>query len=124
MPELPEVETIKNDLRKLILGKKIIRVNITNPKVIREPAPAAFKKSVEGARIKNIFRSGKLLILELSGGKFLTVHLKMTGQLIFCRNDKPKVKSDVKKILLAGGHSGRKDFTPDDLKYVRLQIFF
>jgi formamidopyrimidine-DNA glycosylase len=82
MPELPEVETIKADLSKLILGKKIIRVNIYNPKVIREPGPAIFKKSLEGLRIKHILRRGKLLILELSNGKFLTVHLKMTGQLV------------------------------------------
>jgi len=82
MPELPEVETIKNDLRKVILGKRIIQVNIYNPKVIRQPGSAAFKKDLEGLRIKDIFRRGKLLILELSNGKFLTVHLKMTGQLV------------------------------------------
>jgi formamidopyrimidine-DNA glycosylase len=82
MPELPEVETIKNDLRKVILGKKIIQVNIFNLKVIKEPTPAVFKKSLEGLKIKEILRRGKLLIFELSGGKFLTVHLKMTGQLV------------------------------------------
>jgi len=82
MPELPEVETIKTDLRKVILGKKIIRVDIHNPKVIRQPLPAIFKRSLEGLKIKHILRRGKLLILELSNGKFLTVHLKMTGQLV------------------------------------------
>ena len=82
MPELPEVETIKTDLQKIILGKKIIRVNIYNPKVIREPLPATFKRSLEGLSIRNILRRGKLLVLELSNGKFLTVHLKMTGQLV------------------------------------------
>jgi len=82
MPELPEVETIKSDLQKTILGKKIIRVNIYNPKVIREPLPATFKRSLEGLSIKNILRRGKLLVFELSNGKFLTVHLKMTGQLV------------------------------------------
>jgi formamidopyrimidine-DNA glycosylase len=82
MPELPEVETIKTDLQKVILGKKIIRVDIHNPKVIRQPQPAIFKRSLEGLRIKNILRRGKLLVLELSNGQFLTVHLKMTGQLV------------------------------------------
>jgi formamidopyrimidine-DNA glycosylase len=82
MPELPEVETIKTDLQKIILGKKITRVNIYNSKVIREPSAAVFKKSLEGLTIKHIFRRGKLLILELSRGRFLTVHLKMTGQLV------------------------------------------
>jgi formamidopyrimidine-DNA glycosylase len=82
MPELPEVETIKRDLQKAILGKKIVRVNIYNPKVIREPRPEIFKKSLEGLKIKDILRQGKLLVLALSNGKFLTVHLKMTGQLV------------------------------------------
>lgn len=83
MPELPEVETIKNDLLKIIPGKKIIEVCVHNPKVIREPAPVAFKKSLEGQTIKNILRRAKLLIFELSNGKFLTIHLKMTGQLVY-----------------------------------------
>jgi formamidopyrimidine-DNA glycosylase len=82
MPELPEVETIKNDLCKTVCGKKIVRVLIHNPKVIREPLPSTFKRSLEGLSIKHIFRRGKLLILELSNGKFLTVHFKMTGQLV------------------------------------------
>jgi formamidopyrimidine-DNA glycosylase len=82
MPELPEVETIKSDLERIVLGKKIIQVNIYNSQVIRQPAPEAFKSSLEGVGIKRIFRRGKLLILELSNGKFLTVHFKMTGQLV------------------------------------------
>jgi len=83
MPELPEVETIKNDLQQAITGKKIVKVDIINPKVIREPAPLAFKKSLEGQTIKNILRRAKLLIFELSNGLDLTIHLKMTGQLVY-----------------------------------------
>ncbi len=83
MPELPEVETIKKDLQKIIKGKKIIKVCVHNPKVIREPALSAFKKSLENVTIKCILRRAKLLIFELSNGLFLTVHLKMTGQLVY-----------------------------------------
>jgi len=83
MPELPEVETIKRDLQKTVLGKKIIKVCVYNPMVIRESSPAVFKKSLEGLAIKNILRRGKLLILELSNGSALTIHLKMTGQLVY-----------------------------------------
>ncbi len=82
MPELPEVETIKSDLCKTVSGKKIVRVRIYNSKVIRQPSSVAFKNSLEGLSIKRILRRGKLLILELSNGKFLTVHFKMTGQLV------------------------------------------
>ncbi|MFA4989595.1 MAG: bifunctional DNA-formamidopyrimidine glycosylase/DNA-(apurinic or apyrimidinic site) lyase [Candidatus Omnitrophota bacterium] len=83
MPELPEVETIKRDLEKVILGKKITAVCVHNPKIIRAPGLAAFRKGLAGATIKKILRKAKVLILELSNGKSLVAHLKMTGQLIY-----------------------------------------
>lgn len=83
MPELPEVETIKRDLGKVILGKKIVEVCVHNPKVIREPSVDRFKKEIGGAIIKGVLRKAKVLILELSNGKFLVIHLKMTGQLVY-----------------------------------------
>jgi formamidopyrimidine-DNA glycosylase len=83
MPELPEVETIKRDLEKVIVGKKITEVCVHNPRVIREPSAEKFKKGLEGAVIKNILRKAKVMILELSNGKSLVIHLKMTGQLIY-----------------------------------------
>ena len=86
MPELPEVETIKRGLEKAILGKKITEVCVYHPKVIRQPSPEKFKKGLAGATIKNILRRAKVLILELSNGKSLVIHLKMTGQLIYPGN--------------------------------------
>ena len=86
MPELPEVETIKRELEKAILGKKITDVIVNNPKVIKEPKKDDFVKGLKGKTIKSILRKGKLLILELSSEKSLTIHLKMTGQLIYPGN--------------------------------------
>jgi formamidopyrimidine-DNA glycosylase len=86
MPELPEVETIKRDLEKSILGKKITEVCVHHPTVIREPAADGFKKGLQGASIKNVLRKAKVLILELSNGKSLVIHLKMTGQLVYPGN--------------------------------------
>jgi formamidopyrimidine-DNA glycosylase len=83
MPELPEVETVKQELEKAVLGKKITEVCIHNPAVIRQPSADKFKKELSGATIKNILRKAKVLILELSDGKSLVIHLKMTGQLIY-----------------------------------------
>jgi formamidopyrimidine-DNA glycosylase len=83
MPELPEVETIKRELSKAVLGKKITKVSILNPKVIKEPSPKEFQKKITGTAIKNILRKAKLLIIELSNGRFLAIHLKMTGQLVY-----------------------------------------
>ena len=83
MPELPEVETIKRDLEKVILGKKITEVCVHHPGVVREPSVEKFKKGIEGAIVKNILRKAKVLILELSNGRSLVIHLKMTGQLVY-----------------------------------------
>ena len=83
MPELPEVETIKRELGKAVLGKKIIDVIVNNPKIIKEPSRENFVKGLKNTTIKSILRKGKLLIFELSSGKALTIHLKMTGQLIY-----------------------------------------
>jgi len=96
MPELPEVETIKRELEKAVIGKKITGLIVNNPKVIREPKKEKFEQELKNAVIKNIFRKGKLLIFELSiNGKpqsrltrFMTIHLKMTGQLVFPGNGK------------------------------------
>jgi formamidopyrimidine-DNA glycosylase len=83
MPELPEVETIKRDLEKVILGKKITEVCVHDSRVIREPAVAGFKKGLEGQVVKKILRRAKVLILELSNGKSLVIHLRMTGKLVY-----------------------------------------
>jgi formamidopyrimidine-DNA glycosylase len=83
MPELPEVETIKRDLEKILVGRKITGVCVHHPAVIREPGEERFKKGLEGAVVNGILRRAKVLILELSNGKSLAVHLKMTGQLVY-----------------------------------------
>jgi len=83
MPELPEVETIKRDLEKIIIGKKITEVCVHHPAVVRQPGIEKFKKGLTGAIVKRVLRRAKVLILELSNGKSLVVHLKMTGQLVY-----------------------------------------
>lgn len=83
MPELPEVETLKRELGRIIIGKKIAGVDIRQSKVIRDASAAEFKKRLAGATVKNILRKAKVLIIELSNGSSLVVHLKMTGQLIY-----------------------------------------
>lgn len=80
---MPEVETIKRELESVVKGKKITGVIINNAKVIKEPSKKVFAQALENVTIKNILRKGKLLILELSSGKALAIHLRMTGQLIY-----------------------------------------
>lgn len=88
MPELPEVEIIKRELERAVLRKRVIEIKINNPKVIKEPKGQNFVKGLKNTTIEDILRRGKLLILELSSGKSLVIHLKMTGQLIYPGNSK------------------------------------
>jgi formamidopyrimidine-DNA glycosylase len=83
MPELPEVETIKRDLEKVIIGKKITEVCVHNSRVIREPSLQKFKQGLSGVRVNKVLRCAKVLILELSNAKSLVIHLRMTGQLVY-----------------------------------------
>ncbi|MFQ5680661.1 MAG: bifunctional DNA-formamidopyrimidine glycosylase/DNA-(apurinic or apyrimidinic site) lyase [Candidatus Omnitrophota bacterium] len=86
MPELPEVETIKRELSRTIVGRKIVDVVIRNPKVIKQPSPKAFRSQLKGKVIRGVLRRGKVLIWELSPHKSLTIHLRMTGQLVYPGN--------------------------------------
>ena len=88
MPELPEVETVRRGLRANILGKKITKITISKPKLVKH-TPAEFREILIGNSFKKVDRIGKLLIFELENpAKFLLVHLKMTGQLIWQKGTK------------------------------------
>lgn len=82
MPELPEVETIKSGLAKLLPGKVVKDVWYDWDKSFPN-APADVAKFLVGSKIQKVRRRAKVLIVELSGGWALIIHLKMTGQLVF-----------------------------------------
>lgn len=82
MPELPEVETIKIGLAKLLPGKVVKDVWYDWDKSFPN-APSDVAKFLVGAKIQKVRRRAKVLIIELSGGWALVIHLKMTGQLVF-----------------------------------------
>lgn len=92
MPELPEVETIRLDLIRDVKGKKIKEVEVLNPKVIKEPRPAEFKKRLKGTIFQDFLRRAKVLVVRLSSGDYLVVHLRMTGQLIYSAKKEEKAR--------------------------------
>ncbi len=81
MPELPEVETIKLQLEKRIKGETIRGVEVLNPRLINVSVPKFISKT-KGVKIKSLRRRAKLLVIDLSSGDSLLVHLKLTGLLI------------------------------------------
>jgi len=81
MPELPEVETIVRQLNAALKGKKIKSAKVSLSRLVKCPVKK-FRKAVEGAVVKRIGRRAKMIIVGLSNGCSLVIHLKMTGQLI------------------------------------------
>jgi len=87
MPELPEIETIKNELRRVIVGKTIADFWCDSKKQINYPVEK-YKKIIKGKKILEIQRRAKNLIIQLSAKYNLLAHLKLTGQLIYLKNQK------------------------------------
>ena len=79
MPELPEVETVKETLKKRILNQKIIEIKILCPEIIEYPDILTFKKEIINQTIIDIKRRGKWLIFELND-YYLLSHLRMEGK--------------------------------------------
>ena len=82
MPELPEVETVRSGLAKILPRLVIKDVWHDWPKGFPN-APADVARFMVGASVKSVRRRAKVLIIELSSGYSLVIHLKMTGQLVF-----------------------------------------
>jgi len=82
MPELPEVETVRSGLSRLIIGKAVSKEAHDTEKGFPN-APDDVRQFLIGASITEIRRRAKVLMIDLSTGYSLLVHLKMTGQLVF-----------------------------------------
>ncbi len=125
MPELPEVETVRRGLQRLIVGKKVARVSHDTPKSFPN-AESDVREFLIGATILEARRRAKVLLIDLDSDYTLVIHLKMTGQLVFIaeKNEKGNMKNE--ELHWGGGHpndslinslpdkSTRVEFTFDD----------
>ena len=82
MPELPEVETVKNELLPHIVGRQVTGVTLFWERIVRQPSVKEFCSRLIGQRLTGLARRGKYLLFSLSGGGVLIIHLKMTGSLL------------------------------------------
>lgn len=100
MPELPEVETVRRGLSGLIVGRTIkSATEYDSPKSFPNVA-ADVAEFLVGARVHNVRRRAKVLLIDLSTEYTLVVHLKMTGQLVFIHEGStPSLDSDVSSEL-------------------------
>ncbi|MEU5720565.1 bifunctional DNA-formamidopyrimidine glycosylase/DNA-(apurinic or apyrimidinic site) lyase [Micromonospora sp. NPDC047738] len=84
MPELPEVETVRQGLAQWVIGRTISSVEVRHPRAVRrhQPGGAHFADVLTGRTITDVRRRGKYLWLPLDSGDALVGHLGMSGQLL------------------------------------------
>ena len=90
MPELPEVETVVRALRKPLVGQTILEIRNYWPKQI-SPKLAAFQARIHGKQIKAVDRRAKYIVISLSEGETMIIHLRMSGHLsVVNKNELPQ----------------------------------
>src|SRR6266478_4771252 len=112
MPELPEVEHVVRALRRVIVGRRIIAIEIRLPKLILPSSPSVFNRKLKGSTITGVGRRGKFILIEIDSdralphgratasrrarerqkparqqGLVLVVHLRMTGKFLYLTAD-------------------------------------
>lgn len=83
MPELPEVETVRRTLEPHLTGKRIETFDLRWHRTLQAPDLASFTSAIVGRTIVGVNRRGKLVVLEIDDGSTVTIHLRMTGELLF-----------------------------------------
>jgi formamidopyrimidine-DNA glycosylase len=82
MPELPEVETIRRQLAPLVSGRRLVRLEVLDPRWSRPLAPADLVAALEGRLVESLGRRGKYLLWHFEGDVHLAQHLRMTGTIL------------------------------------------
>jgi formamidopyrimidine-DNA glycosylase len=119
MPELPEVETITQHLRELVVGSLITEVEVLDPGLVEQPSTEEFERELEGDRISGTRRRAKHLIAELASGNFLVFQLKIGGQLLLV----PPVKEPTSALMLVLHLDGdRRLFLRDETRFTRARL--
>jgi formamidopyrimidine-DNA glycosylase len=119
MPELPEVETIKEDLRGLVVGSKIERAEVLDSSLVEQPSTEEFIGRLEGVAITGARRRAKHLIVELDSGDSLVFQLKIGGQLLLV----PPVEEPETALMLVLHLDGeRRLFLRDETGFTRARL--
>jgi len=91
MPELPDLETLKEVLEQRIIDREIVAVRALRPGILKTVAPPL--TSLVGEAFTGITRRGKHLILSLRSDLHLVVHLMLAGRLVLCRSNTKSTKA-------------------------------
>src|ERR687890_422407 len=119
MPELPEVETIKEDLRGLVVGLEIESAEVLDPSLVEQPSTEEFVSRLEGAGITGARRRAKHLIVELDSGDSVVFQLKIGGQFSLV----PPVEEPETALMLILHLDGqRRLFLRDETGFTRARL--
>src|SRR5829696_7307897 len=119
MPELPEVETIKEDLRALVVGSTIERAEVLAPSLVEQPSTDEFVYRLKDVGVSGARRRAKHLVVELDSGDALVFQLKIGGQLLLV----PPVeepKTALMHVLYLDGD--RRLFLRDETGFTRARL--
>ncbi len=119
MPELPEVETIKEDLRELVVGSTVEGAEVLDPGLVEEPTPDELVRRLRGVRITGARRRAKHLIVELDGGDSLVFQLKIGGQLLLVP---PVPEPETALMLVLNLDGDRRLFLRDETSFTRVRL--
>lgn len=111
MPELPEVETIRRQLEEAIVGKKIVETEVLWTGRLNISAEG-LKKSTVGAEVTGVERRAKLLMIRLSNGATVAIHLGMTGRVLITQ----KVPAPNRHTFVIFRFSGGKQVMWEDYR--------
>lgn len=98
MPELPEVETLANELREKISGRVLSKIILKEKLILKTPREVIEKK-LPGKKLVGIARRGKFLRFDFDGALAFWIHLGMTGQLLWLKEQDFKNDLHVHAIL-------------------------
>ncbi|HEX7170263.1 MAG TPA: bifunctional DNA-formamidopyrimidine glycosylase/DNA-(apurinic or apyrimidinic site) lyase [Rubrobacter sp.] len=119
MPELPEVETIKEDLLGLVVGSTLEWAEVLAPSLVEQPSTEEFVGRLEGVGITGARRRAKHLIVELDSGDSLVFQLKIGGQLLLV----PPVEEPLTALMLVLHLDGdRRLFLRDETGFTRARM--
>lgn len=103
MPELPEVETVKNVIKPIIVGHKVVEIDVLRAKTILGDV-SLFKKEIEGKTCTNITRIGKFIIFHFDNQRVIISHLRMEGKFYELNKNEPYTKYARVVYKLDNGH--------------------
>ncbi len=120
MPELPEVQTVVNDLNAAgIPGTTITAAQVFWSRTVDSLSPEEFCRNIKGQTLQTIWRRGKYIVIDFFGGDHLLIHLRMSGRLHLMKSEEPCAKHE---HVILNLNDGRQLRFHDTRKFGRMYL--